>query len=110
MLSDMSLTAALNRLGGNDFTVHGFRSSFRDWAGDESDFPREVAEAALSHLVGDDSERSYRRGDALQKRRALMKQWNEFCFSKLLDTLKIRTVDNLMSLARPLRERDAHKF
>ncbi|MGY2806375.1 tyrosine-type recombinase/integrase [Bradyrhizobium sp. USDA 4506] len=76
-LSDMSLTMALRRAGHAEFTVHGFRSSFRDWAGDETDFPREVAEAALAHLVGDDSERAYRRGDALRKRRALMDAWSE---------------------------------
>jgi integrase len=74
-LSDMSLTMALRRAGHSDYTVHGFRSSFRDWAGDETGFAREVAEAALSHLVGDDSERAYRRGDALKKRRALMDAW-----------------------------------
>ncbi|MBI5260266.1 MAG: integrase arm-type DNA-binding domain-containing protein [Bradyrhizobium sp.] len=74
-LSDMSLTQALRRAKQKEATVHGFRSSFRDWAGDETDFAREVAEAALSHLVGDDSERAYRRGDALKKRRALMDAW-----------------------------------
>ena len=53
-------------------TVHGFRSSFRDWCGNETHFPREVAEAALAHVVGDKAEQSYRRIDALEKRRALM--------------------------------------
>jgi integrase len=74
-LSDMSLTMALRRNGHGRFTPHGFRSSFRDWCGDETDFAREVAEAALSHLVGDDSERAYRRSDALDKRRRLMNAW-----------------------------------
>lgn len=74
-LSDMSLTMALRRAGHSEYTVHGFRSSFRDWCGDETDFAREVAEAALSHLVGDDSERAYRRSDALEKRRKLMDAW-----------------------------------
>jgi integrase len=60
-------------------TVHGFRSSFRDWCGDETDFAREVAEAALAHATGDLTERSYRRGDALEKRRALMEAWGDFC-------------------------------
>lgn len=59
-------------------TVHGFRSSFRDWAGDETDHPREVIEAALSHVVGDATERAYRRSDALAKRRALMADWAAF--------------------------------
>jgi integrase len=60
-------------------TVHGFRSSFRDWAGDQTTFPREVAEAALAHVVEDATERAYRRGTALEKRRTLMQQWADFC-------------------------------
>jgi integrase len=63
---------------GRKTTVHGFRSSFRDFVGDQTDFPREVAEASLSHAVGDLTERSYRRGDALEKRRALMEIWASF--------------------------------
>ena len=59
-------------------TVHGFRSSFRDWAGECTAFPREVAEAALAHVVGDETERAYRRGDALEKRRLLMEAWGGF--------------------------------
>jgi integrase len=62
-----------------DATVHGFRSAFRDWSGERTTFPREVAEAALAHLVGDETERAYRRGDALEKRRALMDAWSIFC-------------------------------
>jgi hypothetical protein len=56
----------------NDATVHGFRSSFRDWAGNESHFPREVVETALAHVIGDKAEQAYRRSDALEKRRMLM--------------------------------------
>jgi integrase len=74
-LSDMSMEMLLRRMDEDEFTVHGFRSSFRDWAGEETDFPREVAEAALAHQVGDEVERAYRRGDALAKRRALMEEW-----------------------------------
>ena len=59
-------------------TVHGFRSSFRDWAGDETMFPREVCEAALAHVIGG-VEGSYRRGSALEKRRELMEMWARFC-------------------------------
>jgi integrase len=59
-------------------TAHGFRSSFRDWAGEASSFPRELAEAALAHTVGDATERAYRRGDALEKRRRLMEAWDSF--------------------------------
>jgi len=76
-LSDMSLTAVLRRME-IDATVHGFRSVFRDFAGDRTNFPREVAEAALAHAVGDATEQAYRRGDALEKRRKLMEAWSSF--------------------------------
>jgi len=66
-------------LKGAEATPHGFRSSFRDWCGEVSVFPREVAEAALAHVVGDATERAYRRGDALEKRRKLMDAWSEYC-------------------------------
>jgi integrase len=67
----------LERMG-RDVTTHGFRSSFRDWAGDETEFAREVAEAALAHAVGDATERAYRRGHALEKWRQLMEMWSTF--------------------------------
>lgn len=76
-LSSMAMEALLRRLK-LDITVHGFRSAFRDWAGECTHFPREVAEAALAHQVGDSVERAYRRGDALQKRRELMDAWVHF--------------------------------
>jgi integrase len=60
-------------------TVHGFRSAFRDWCGNETNFPREIAEAALAHRTGDATEAAYRRSDALEKRRALMEAWAGFC-------------------------------
>ena len=78
-LSVMALTMVMRRMGMEAFTVHGFRSAFRDWAGERTNFPREVAEAALAHVVGDATERAYRRGDALEKRRALMEAWAAFC-------------------------------
>jgi integrase len=78
-LSDMTLSKALRSAGGGDFTVHGFRSAFRDWAAEETHFQREVAEAALAHAVGDAVERAYRRGDALEKRRKLMEAWSTYC-------------------------------
>jgi hypothetical protein len=62
-----------------DATVHGFRSSFRDWAGNVSHFPREVAETALAHVIGDKAEQAYRRSDALEKRRQLMEAWAAYC-------------------------------
>jgi integrase len=76
-LSVMALEMVLRRMKA-DVTVHGFRSAFRDWAGERTSFPREVAEAALAHLVGDAVERAYRRGDALEKRRRLMDAWASF--------------------------------
>jgi integrase len=60
-------------------TLHGFRSSFRDWCGDVADAPREIAEAALAHRIGNAVEQSYRRGSALEKRRALMEAWSDYC-------------------------------
>jgi integrase len=60
-------------------TTHGFRSTFRDWAGDETESAREVAEAALAHKVGDAAEQAYRRGTALAKRRTLMEAWASHC-------------------------------
>jgi len=78
-LSDMAMTMLLRRMKFDGITVHGFRSSFRDWAGEATSFPREVAEAALAHAVGDETERAYRRGDALEKRRKLMEAWANYC-------------------------------
>ena len=60
-------------------TTHGFRSSFRDWAGDVAHAPREIAEEALAHAVGNQTERAYRRGDALDQRRKLMDAWSAYC-------------------------------
>lgn len=73
-LSENAFGALLKRMK-VEVTAHGFRSTFRDWAGEVSTFPREVAEAALAHVVGDATERAYRRGDALEKRRRLMDAW-----------------------------------
>jgi integrase len=69
----------LLRRTGHEVTVHGFRSSFRDWAAECTHFPREVAEAALAHTVGDKVEAAYRRGDLFDKRRGLMTAWAAFC-------------------------------
>lgn len=78
-LSVMSLTMQLRRMGRGEVTVHGFRSSFRDWAAEQTHFAREIAEAALAHVVGDATERAYRRGDALERRRELMTVWERYC-------------------------------
>jgi integrase len=77
-LSTMGMEMLLRRIG-TEVTVHGFRSTFRDWAGEMTDFPREVTEAALAHAVGNAVEQAYRRGDALEKRRKLMDVWATYC-------------------------------
>jgi integrase len=77
-LSNMSMLMLLRRMGREQFTVHGFRSSFRDWAAEASGAPREVAEAALAHQVGSEVERAYARTDLLERRRELMDAWGGF--------------------------------
>ena len=81
-LSNMALLALLKRMGRDDLTVHGFRSTFRDWAAEQTNFPREVAEMALAHTIGDKVEAAYRRGDLFSKRRQLMEEWGAYCLGK----------------------------
>ena len=81
-LSGMSTAMLLRRMGRSDLTTHGFRSSLRDWAAECTNCPREIAEAALAHRVGDGVERAYRRGDGLEKRRILMKEGPNFCIAR----------------------------
>jgi integrase len=90
-LSFMALEMVLRRMQVS-VTVHGFRSAFRDWCGETTGFPREIAEAALAHVVGDATERAYRRGDALEKRRGLMEAWAMHCEPKEA---------NVVALTRP---------
>jgi integrase len=78
-LSNMALLMALRRMKRADLTTHGFRSSFRDWVGEHTAFPREVAEAALAHVLKDKTEAAYQRGDMFDKRRAMMAAWASFC-------------------------------
>lgn len=78
-LSNMAMLALLRRMERGDLTVHGFRSTFRDWAGETTTHPREVVEAALAHAIESKVEAAYRRGDMLAKRRQLMTHWAEFC-------------------------------
>jgi integrase len=78
-LSNMSLLMLLRDMGYGHVTVHGFRSTFRDWAAEKTNFTREVAEAALAHVVGDKVEAAYRRGDLFDKRRQLMNAWAKHC-------------------------------
>jgi integrase len=78
-LSNMAMATVLRRMGLSEITVHGFRSAFRDWAAEKTAYPREVAEMALAHAVGDRVEAAYRRGDLLQKRVAFMSDWAAHC-------------------------------
>jgi integrase len=92
-LSNMAMMMLLRRMKLTDISVHGFRSAFRDWAGDETSFAREVAEAALAHKVGNDVERAYRRSDALEKRRKLMQAWANYLAPKVS-----RAADNVLPM------------
>ncbi len=78
-LSNMAMAMLLKRMGHNDITVHGFRSTFRDWASEQTSFPHEVCEMALAHTIGNKAEAAYRRGDLFDKRRKLMEAWAAFC-------------------------------
>ena len=92
-LSGMAMEMVLRRMKVESATVHGFRSAFRDWCGEATSFPRELAEAALAHVAGDATERAYRRGDALEKRRGLMEAWANFWEPK--------AGSNVLSMTRP---------
>jgi len=74
-LSNMTMTKVLRSMGRDSLTVHGFRSTFRDWAAEVSNFPHEMSEMALAHTVGNKVEAAYRRGDMIEKRRAMMTAW-----------------------------------
>jgi integrase len=91
-LSNMAFEMLLRRIG-SPITAHGFRSSFRDWAGNETVFPRELAEHALAHVIGDKAEQAYRRSDALARRRELMDAWARFC--------ERGTGENVLTFKRP---------
>lgn len=80
-LSTMAFLELLRRLGCTDITAHGFRSTFRDWAAERTDFPNEVVEMALAHTISNKVEAAYRRGDLFEKRRALAQTWADFCAS-----------------------------
>jgi integrase len=92
-LSDMTLTAVLRRMK-VAAVPHGFRSTFRDWASERTNYPRDVAEMALAHAIGDKVEAAYRRGDLFEKRRRLMTDWAKFC-------RQVGPVDNVLAMKRP---------
>ena len=78
-LSNMAFLQLLKRMGRNDLTAHGFRSTFKDWATERTNYPNEVSEMALAHSVGNKVEAAYRRGDLYEKRVRIMRDWGEYC-------------------------------
>ena len=81
-LSNMAMASVLHRMGRDAITVHGFRSTFRDWAAERTSYPNHVVEMALAHVIGDRVEGAYRRGDLFEKRRRLMADWAKYCGTK----------------------------
>lgn len=81
-LSDMAFTSILRRMNKGQFTQHGFRSTFRDWAAEVVQYPREVIDHALAHKLANKVEAAYQRGDLLEKRRLLMADWANFCYNQ----------------------------
>ena len=92
-LPKMTFLLLLERMGRSDLTTHGFRSTFRDWAAETTNYPREVAEMALAHIIGDKTEAAYRRGDLFQKRRQLMDAWARHCAT-------VKSMGDVVSIAR----------
>ena len=88
-LSPMPMRMLLRRMGRKNITVHGFRSTFRDWASEQTSFPHETCEHALAHRISDKAEASYRRGDQFEKRRKLMEAWASYCDRKSAKILQI---------------------
>jgi integrase len=84
-LSHGAMLRVLTAMGRNDLSVHGFRSTFRDWAAECTNFPREACEAALAHAVENKAEAAYRRGDLFEKRRQLMAAWARYCAAPRID-------------------------
>jgi integrase len=89
-LSNMAFLMLLRRMGLGDVTAHGFRSSFRDWAAERTDFPAEVAEMALAHTVSDKTVAAYNRSDLFDRRRRLMAEWATFCTAPELKAQRMR--------------------
>lgn len=85
-LSNMAMLNTLKRMGRDDITVHGFRSTFRDWAAEMTNYPRDVAEMALAHAVDDKTEAAYRRGDMFEKRRQLAEAWATYCAKQPIES------------------------
>lgn len=89
-LSDMALLMLIRRMEYEDVTSHGFRSTFRDWAAETTNYPNHVVEMALAHAIGDKVEAAYRRGDLFERRRRLLDDWAKFCAkAQARDTSKV---------------------
>jgi integrase len=88
-ISNNTMLKLLERMGCGDITVHGFRSTFRDWAAERTSYPREVCELALGHAIGNEVEAAYRRGDLFEKRRRLMNDWAKHCATKRGEVVQI---------------------
>ena len=82
-LSNVAMLQVLKRLNRTDITVHGFRSTFRDWCAESTNYPSHVAEMALAHVLRDKTEAAYRRGDLLEKRVRLMADWARYCSKRI---------------------------
>jgi integrase len=89
-LSNMVFLMTLRRMKREDVTAHGFRSSFRDWAAERTNFPRAVRESALAHTLRDKTEAAYNRTDLFEKRRDLMSAWAAFATAKPAAVVAIR--------------------
>ena len=94
-MSDMALTMTLRRMGRGDITTHGFRSTFRDWAGETTSYSREVIEHAMAHQLKDKAEAAYQRGDLFAKRKDLMTAWARYC-----DTISTAKSGNVVSIRK----------
>jgi integrase len=92
-ISNMAMAGVLKRMDRLEITVHGFRSTFRDWAAERTGYPNHVVEMALAHVIGNKVEAAYRRGDLFEKRRKLMTDWATYCA-----TPSVGRRDNIMSL------------
>lgn len=90
-ISDMSLSAVIKRMD-VDATVHGFRSTLRDWMGETTSYPHEVAEMTLAHTIPSPAECAYRRGNLLEKRRALMAEWAEYCITGIPESAAVHDI------------------
>ncbi len=91
-LSNMAMLQLLKRMNRTEITPHGFRSTFRDWAAEQTNFPREVCELALAHSIGSDTEKAYQRGDLFEKRARLMNAWAAYCTAKPQDAATVTPI------------------